>query len=244
MNNWLIPNWQAPANIHAAMTLRSGGFSVGEYDSFNLALHVGDDENAVLKNRALLKQALDLPYDPVWLTQTHSKIVVNADKTAPFTEADASYTNQANVVCAVMTADCLPVLMCSNDGLEIAAIHAGWKGLQAGIISNTLEKFQNKNVCVWLGAAIGANSFEVGLDVYHAFVDNNPAFATAFNAKNSEKFLADIYQLAKIELVERGVFNVVGGEYCTYSEPDKFYSYRRNAQTGRMATLIWRTENP
>ena len=244
MNNWITPNWQASANIHAAMTLRSGGFSVGAYDSFNLALHVGDDEDTVLKNRALLKQSLALPAEPVWLTQTHSKIVVHADKTAPLTEADASYTDQAGIVCAVMTADCLPVLMCSNDGLEIAAIHAGWKGLQAGIISNTLEKFKNKDVCVWLGAAIGANSFEVGLDVYHAFTDKNPACSSAFKQTSSEKFLADIYQLAKIELAERGVLNVSGGEYCTYTEQDKFYSYRKTAKTGRMATLIWRTETP
>ena len=244
MNNWITPTWQAPTNIYAAMTLRSGGFSVDEYDSFNLALHVGDDTDTVLKNRALLKQSLNLPSEPVWLTQTHSNKVVNAAETEPLTEADASYTDQAGIVCAVMTADCLSVLMCSNDGLEIAAIHAGWKGLQVGIISSTLEKFKNKDVCVWLGAAISANCFEVGFDVYHAFVDKNPAFTSAFRAKNSEKFLADIYHLAKIELAEQGVLNVSGGEYCTYSEVERFYSYRRTAKTGRMATLIWRTKTP
>jgi YfiH family protein len=236
----LIPDWDTPTNIHVAMTLRTGGFSTGVYDSFNLATHVGDDLTRVLENRQLLKKELNLPADPVWLEQTHSDIVIDAGQATTLQQADASYSDKAGVVCAVMTADCLPVLICTKDGQKIAAIHAGWKGLLAGIISNTLMALNSNEVLVWLGAAISARCFEVGEEVRAAFVAKSPDFAAGFRVTGNNKYLADIYQLARIELAARGIHAVYGGEFCTYTDKDRFYSYRRETQTGRMATLIWR----
>ena len=240
-NHWLTPDWDAPTNIHAAITLRTGGVSTGVYASLNLATHVGDDLANVSENRQRVKLWLDLPAEPVWLEQTHSNIVINAGQTTTLQQADASYTDKAGVVCAVMTADCLPLLICSKDGKHIAAIHAGWRGLLAGIISNTLAAFPSSDVLVWLGAAISAECFEVGLDVYQAFTKKSAQFASAFKQTSDDKYLADIYQLARIELAARGVHAVYGGDFCTVTEHERFYSYRRDAQTGRLATLIWRT---
>ena len=240
-NHWLTPDWDAPANIHAAMTLRTGGVSTGAYASLNLATHVGDDLFSVSENRRRVKEWLNLPAEPVWLEQTHSNIVINAGQTTTLQQADASYTDKTGVVCAVMTADCLPLLICSKDGKHCAAIHAGWKGLLAGIISNTLAVFPSLDVLVWLGPAIGVNCFEVGLEVYQAFTAKSTQFSAAFKQTSHDKYLADIYQLARIELAARGVHAVYGGDFCTVTEHERFYSYRRDSQTGRMATLIWRT---
>jgi polyphenol oxidase len=237
----LTPDWITPANIHAVTTLRTGGVSTGAYQGLNLATHVGDDLACVMENRRRIKDWLNLPREPVWLEQTHSNIVINAGLVTTLQQADASYSNQAGVVCAVLTADCLPVLICSTDGQEIAAIHAGWKGLLADIISNTVAVFTNRDVLVWLGPAIGANCFEVGVDVYQAFSEKYPPFSAAFKATGKRKFLADIYQLARIELAIHGIHAVYGGQHCTVTEHEHFYSYRRDSQTGRMATLIWRT---
>ncbi len=239
--HWLIPDWPAPANIHTATTLRTGGVSSGAYNSLNLAAHVGDDKDCVQENRQRVKDWLALPSEPVWLEQTHSNIVINAGLSTSLQQADASYTDTAGVVCVVMTADCLPLLICSTDGKKIAAIHAGWKGLLAGIISNTLTTLASKDVLVWLGPAIGAHSFEVGAEVREAFVTKFAPFAAGFVQISEHKYLADIYQLARIELAAHGVHAVYGGDFCTFTEQERFYSYRRDAQTGRMATLIWRT---
>lgn len=239
--HWLTADWPAPANIHALTTLRTGGISTGEYDSFNLATHVGDAAESVCKNRQLIKDWLELPAEPVWLEQTHSTIAIDAAQSTSLQQADASYTDQANIVCAVMTADCLPLLICSTDGQKIAAIHAGWKGLLAGIISNTLAALKTTDVLVWLGPAIGAASFEVGSEVREAFVGKFAPFAAGFKQISEHKYLADIYQLARIELAGQGVYAVYGGGLCTYTDKERFYSYRRDAKTGRMATLIWRT---
>jgi polyphenol oxidase len=239
--HWLTPDWPAPANIHALTTLRTGGVSTDEYGSLNLATHVGDDPEKVFENRQRLKDWLVLPAEPIWLEQTHSIIAIDAAQSTTLQQADASYTDQADIVCAVMTADCLPLLICSTDGQKIAAIHAGWKGLLAGIISNTLAALKTTDVLVWLGPAIGANSFEVGEEVREAFVEKFPPFAAGFKQISEHKYLADIYQLARIELAERGVHAVYGGGLCTYTDQERFYSYRRDAKTGRMATLIWRT---
>ncbi len=239
--HWILPNWDAPANIHAAMTLRTVGVSTGVYDSFNLATHVGDDTLRVLENRRLLKERLMLPNEPVWLEQVHSDIVIDATRAIGSPRADASFADKVGVVCAVMTADCLPVLICTRDGQKIAAIHAGWKGLLAGIISNTLTALASHDVLVWLGAAIGASCFEVGADVRAAFVAKSGLFAAGFVQTSADKYLADIYQLARIELAMRDVHAVYGGDFCTVTDKERFYSYRRDTQTGRMATLIWRT---
>lgn len=237
--NFIFPNWNAPPNVHAVMTTRIGGVSKSPFDSFNLATHVDDDLETVLENRRLLKTELNLPSEPFWLEQIHSNTVVEVSNDLILPKADASFTNQKNVVCVVMTADCLPVLMCSKDGEKIAAIHAGWRGLENGIIAKTIEALKAKDLSVWLGAAIGAECFEVGDDVRDAFLKKSADYSVAFK-KNNSQWLADIYQLAQIELAHLGIKNVFGGEFCTVTDAEKFYSYRREKQTGRMATLIWR----
>ena len=236
--HYLMPDWDAPDNIHVAMTLRTGGVSTGDYASLNPATHVNDDPNAVGENRAIIKQLLDLPSEPVWLDQIHSNIVVQADQ--PVTaSADASFTAQSGIVCAVLTADCLPLVFCSKDGEKVAAVHAGWKGLLAGIITNTVKALETNDLLVWLAPAIGAEKFEVGAEVRELFVGKNPDFAAAFRPYG-EKWLADIYQLARIELNSLDIIDIYGGEFCTVSDSSRFYSYRRDHTTGRMATLIWK----
>lgn len=239
--HWITPDWPAPANIHAATTLRTGGVSVAPYNSLNPATHVGDEAACVSENRQCIKTMLALPSDPVWLEQTHSNIVINAQQINSLQQADASYSNVSGVVCAVMTADCLPLLICSTDGKKVAAIHAGWRGLLAGIITNTVNALATTELLVWLGPAIGAACFEVGAEVREVFVAKSSAFAPAFTHTCDNKYLANIYQLARIELVALGIHAVYGGDFCTVTEQDRFYSYRRDTQTGRMATLIWRT---
>lgn len=237
---FLFPDWPAPAGVHAATTLRTGGVSIGPYASLNPALHVGDDPAAVMNNRRLIRAKLALPAEPFWLEQIHSSRVVKAGVAAGSPQADASYTDMPGVVCAVMTADCLPLLFSSVDGLRIAAVHAGWRGLLAGVIRNTVAALEAREMLVWLGPAIGADAFEVGEEVRAAFLQKSPLFAEAFKAQANGKWLADIYQLARIELNALGVKNLYGGHFCTVTEQDRFYSYRRDTVTGRMATLIWR----
>lgn len=238
--HWLEADWPAPANVHSVTTLRTGGVSEDSFASLNPATHVGDNLDSVYQNRKIIKFMLNLPSEPVWLNQTHSNRAVNAVATPSLQQADASYTDQPGVVCAVMTADCLPLLVCSNDGSEIAAIHAGWRGLLEGVIDNTLSTLNNNDVLVWLGPAIGPECFEVGAEVRDSFVAKSPDSALAFKQKNDEKWLADIYQLARIILAKLGVNKVYGGNFCTVTEAARFYSYRRDKDTGRMATLIWR----
>ena len=240
IKHWLVPEWPVPANIHAATTLRMGGVSQGPYRSLNPAAHVSDDNDRVRQNRRIIREMLDLPTEPVWLDQIHSNRAVKAVKTASLQQADASYTNESGVVCAVMTADCLPLLVCSTDGTQVAAIHAGWRGLLAGVINNTVAAMQQRNLLVWLGPAIGPDCFEVGAEVRDAFLEKSAEFNHAFKEQGKDKWLADIYQLARIELSALGIANVYGGTNCTVTEHERFYSYRRDTQTGRMATLIWR----
>ena len=240
IKHWLIPDWPAPANIHAATTLRTGGVSLGAFSSLNPATHVSDDNERVRQNRQIIGAMLDLPAEPIWLEQIHSNRAVKAVKTALLEQADASYTNESGIVCAVMTADCLPLLVCSTDGAQIAAIHAGWRGLLAGVITNTVVAMQQQDLLVWLGPAIGPDCFEVGPEVREAFLEKSVTFNDAFKQQGNGKWLADIYQLARIELAALGIVNVYGGTHCTFTEHEYFYSYRRESQTGRMATLIWR----
>jgi YfiH family protein len=245
-NNFIFPNWNAPDNVHAVMTTRIKAhppqppFKAGScYADFNLATHVDDNLENVLENRRLLKTELSLPNEPFWLEQIHSNVVVEASNNLILPKADASFSIQKNVVCIVMTADCLPVLLCSKDGEKIAAVHAGWRGLENGIISKTVEALKTTDLIVWLGAAIGANCFEVGDDVRNAFLKKSADYSIAFK-QNGSQWLANIYELARIELAHLGITAVFGGEFCTVSD-SRFYSYRREKQTGRMATLIWRT---
>lgn len=240
--DWIKPDWPVPANIHAATTLRDGGNSQPPYASLNLATHVGDCPEDVAENRRIVRQALKLPAEPFWLQQIHSAKAVpaTAGSEKPPIAADASFSRQAGVVCAVMTADCLPVLLADEQGQTIAAIHAGWRGLAAGIIDNTLKQLPAHRYLAWLGPAIGPDCFEVGDEVRAAFVQRHRAFATAFKKQGQSKWLANIYQLARINLWQHHIDQIYGGELCTVSAPDCFFSYRRDGQTGRMATLIWR----
>ena len=232
-----------PENVHAFTTLRTGGVSSGGYSEYNLADHVGDEPQAVRSNRAKLRDDLSLPAEPVWLEQVHSNKVVRADEISAgqIVQADASFTTKKGVVCVVMTADCLPVFICNQAGTEVAVAHAGWRGLHAGIISNTIKAMQSsaQQLLVSLGPAIGAGEFEVGDDVLTAFVDKNSANRSAFVATTKGHYLCDIYQLARTELESIGVDKIAGGNCCTYREEQRFYSYRRQPKTGRMASLIW-----
>ena len=245
-SEWLIPNWDAPDNIKAVMTTRQGGFSCAPFDSMNLGDHVDDDLHSVAKNRESLKQKLNLPNDPLWLTQIHGVTIANADQqNQGKVEADASIAHQSGSVCAVMTADCLPVLFCNQQGTAIAAAHAGWRGLHAGILEQTVKALNcpAEEVMAWFGVAIGAEYFEVGDEVREAFVSVQVEAEKAFvPSVNAGKWLADIYLLARLRLQAIGVRKITGGEYCSYKDKERFYSYRREAKTGRMASLIWMSE--
>jgi hypothetical protein len=240
--SWLSADWPAPEHVHAGTTLRHGGHSQGAYGAFNLAMHVGDSEQLVLANRQQLKAALNLSTEPAWLQQTHSKIVMRAEQVVDHVpEADASFTTQAGMTCVVMTADCLPLLVTDRQGSCVAAIHAGWRGLVNGIIEQTLSAMpvENNQLLVWLGPAIGPQAYEVGDDVRQMFIRHNKQAHQAFKQVDESHWLMDIYQLARQVLNRLNVEHIYGGEYCTFSETEKFYSYRRDKQTGRMASLIW-----
>lgn len=236
---WIEPDWPAPPGVRAASTLRRGGVSGGPYRSFNLGAHVGDDPGRVTENRRRLRAALNLPAEPVWLNQEHGKQVIQADVSSE-RNADAAFTCRPGVVCAVMTADCLPVLLCSKAGDRVAAVHAGWKGLAAGVIEAAVESLKGADLLAWLGPAIGSDAFEVGDEVRDFFVRKKSAFAAAFRETENTKWLADLYHLARIVLNDAGVSAVYGGGFCTFSNAADYFSYRRDRITGRMATLIWR----
>jgi len=236
-SNWLQAEWPAPAFIKAGISLRQGGVSKAPYDSLNIATHVGDDVDAVEQNRNMLV----LPNMPQWLEQIHSTqaVLLPCDITTP--KADASYTVEREVVCAVMTADCLPLLITDTKGSCVAAIHAGWRGLCDGIIETTIETLPAKNeeLLVWLGPAIGANVYEIGVEVYDAFTKNDAEAKQAFTSTSAQHWLFDIYCLAKQRLQRIGVRQIFGGDHCTLSEKEHFFSYRRDNITGRMASMIW-----
>ena len=222
-------------------TLRVGGKSEGKYNSFNLATHVNDETNSVHLNRDLLNQFL--PSSPYWLNQTHSADVIKLPSTA--FNADASYTTEKNTVCVVQTADCLPLLVTNIEGTVVASIHAGWRGLLTGVIENTIEKMNvsPNELLVWLGPAISRQHFEVGFDVKNSFCEKHIESENAFHLISDQKWLADIYVLAKIRLNLCGVSQIYGGsisdEYCTFANEVDYFSYRRDGITGRMASLIW-----
>jgi len=238
----LTPDWPAPPNVRALQTLRPGGCSAAPWDSFNLGDHVGDDPARVAANRAALRR--HLPAEPLWLQQVHGIAAVDAGKTANSGSgvvADAAFARQPDVVCAVMTADCLPVLFCDQAGSVVAAAHAGWRGLVGGILESTLVGMAvpAAELLAWLGPAIGPQAFEVGDEVRTAFLADDPAAATAFVALGAGKWLADLYALARRRLLRAGVEQIYGGGECTLSDRARYFSYRRDGITGRMATLIW-----
>lgn len=243
-NDLIIPDWDAPPTVKAIITTRNGGVSDAPYAEMNLGDHVGDAPDAVTQNRAILR--LMLPNEPAWLKQVHGVHVANADKLADgVIEADACVTHSANNVCAVMTADCLPVLLCNEVGTVVGAAHAGWRGLVSGVIERTVKAMNVPPVSLmaYLGPAIGPGAFEVGEDVRHAFMKHDPAAQGAFAPHGAEKWLADIYLLARQRLAALGITRIHGGDFCTYTDADHFFSYRRDGVTGRMASLIWLSDD-
>ena len=237
----LVPEWPSPPWVRACTTTRLGGTSEGCFSTLNLALHVGDDPTHVMDNRRRLSEALKLPAEPVWLKQLHGTHVVNAAVSESDCEADASFTRQAGVVCAVLTADCLPVILCESDGGQVAVAHAGWRGLLNGVIENCVRCLDcpGNRLLAWLGPAIGPTAFEVGEEVRGLFVTEDPNSSNAFKPSPGGRWFADIYELATQRLARVHVTEVFGGKWCTIEDAERFYSYRRDGVTGRMASLIW-----
>ncbi|MEO8383676.1 MAG: peptidoglycan editing factor PgeF [Betaproteobacteria bacterium] len=241
----IVPDWPAPSNVKALFTTRAGGVSSGAFGSLNLGAHVGDVAVDVEENRRRLRALL--PSSPVWLKQVHGSEVIDAalstsDGLLP-SSADASFTTQFDVPCTVLVADCLPVLFCATDGSGVAAAHAGWRGLHLGILECTVAAMKPKagNIFAWMGPAIGPSAFEVGEDVFKAFTEVTPQDAHAFKpiAGSTQKYFADIYELARLRLRRAGVAEIFGGQFCTVSDADRFFSYRRDGKTGRMGAVIW-----
>jgi polyphenol oxidase len=251
--NIITPRWPAPKNIHAFTTLRYGmGVSLPPFDQFNVGNRYseqGDAPSAVETNRKLLIEKFSLPSAPHWLRQVHSIEVLRFDAPATITGdfnrdepvADAAVTSQKNIVLSILTADCLPVLFCNMDGTEVAAAHAGWRSLAAGMLENTVRAMNSKpeTILAWLGPAAGPLAYEVGAEVYAAFVGQDSTAVTAFTVTRKGHWRVDLYQLARMRLNSVGVEHIDGGEHCTISEPDKFFSHRRDQRSGRMASLIW-----
>ena len=243
MNTFLIPDWPAPAGIRACVTTRANGVSVAPFDSFNLGDHVGDDPVAVAHNRQRLTQIFDV--QPAWLSQVHGVVVAPADP-QQIVEADASWTAMPGIACTVMTADCLPALFCDRAGTRVAAAHAGWRGLAAGVLEAAALSLNVEpcDILVWLGPAIGPKAFEVGGEVRDVFIKDMPHAGTAFVPSiNAGRFMADIYALARLRLARCGITAVYGGGFCTVTDP-RFYSYRRSPRTGRFASLVWIESSP
>ncbi|MEO8417136.1 MAG: peptidoglycan editing factor PgeF [Methylophilaceae bacterium] len=235
----IFPNWPAPANVQALQTTRAGGESVGPYASLNLGDRVGDIPLQVAANRQAFNRLV--PSEPLWLKQVHGVKVVDAATASGLPEADAAYARMPHAVCTVMTADCLPVLLCDEAGSVVGAAHAGWRGLLGGVIEATITAMHTSpsHLMAWLGPAIGPQAFEVGMEVRDAFVAQNAQAAQAFLPAPNDKWLADIYLLAKQRLCTMGVDRIYGGDLCTYTDQTRFFSYRRDGITGRMASMIW-----
>lgn len=239
--DWITPDWHAPANVRVLSTLRAGGLSTHPYASLNLAVHVGDRPEAVSANRLLLREAARLPAEPLWLEQVHGTDVIRHPGDTVPARADASVAFEPGRVCAVMTADCLPVVLTDREGTRVGVAHAGWRGLLDGVVAATIAALgaPPADLRAWLGPAIGADAFEVGSDVRTAYVERDPAAAQCFRPNQRNRFQADLYGLARLALAAAGVGAVNGGGWCTHRESERFFSFRRDGVTGRMATLVW-----
>jgi len=240
---FIVADWPVPAHVHAGVTTRAGGVSLGGYSSLNLGDHVGDDPTAVAENRHRLAHSLRLPDDPKWLAQVHGTNLVRADEVAGHVEADGAWTAAAGSVCAVLTADCLPVLLCDRDGRQVAAVHAGWRGLAAGVLQEAVATFTRNGIAAgqlfaWMGPAVSARNYEVDAAVYEAMCSPASAAVECFNPVRDGHWLCDLYALARFVLKAEGVQSFFGSEYCTY-EQGEFFSYRREPICGRQASLIW-----
>jgi polyphenol oxidase len=237
---WIVPDWDAPARVRAVSTTRAGGVSEGEYASMNLGFSSGDDAARVTRNRERLRAVL--PGDPPYLRQLHGIDVADLDLPAQGQRtADAAVTSVAGRVAGILTADCMPLLLADEAATRVCAIHAGWRGMAAGVIENAVHAMGGEpaSLHAWMGPTIGPDAFEVGPEVREAFVAVDPAAATAFAPGKPGKYMADLYALARQRLGRSGVVRISGGGFCTYHEPDRFFSYRRVAKSGRMGTFIW-----
>jgi len=236
-------DWAAPPSIQALTTTRTGGSSKAPFDTLNIGDHVDDDPRDVARNRKYVKKELKLPSKPIWLNQVHGARVaeVAKDTSGTIPTADAAVTRDRGCVLAVMTADCLPVILCSPEHSVVAAVHGGWRSLAADILQNTVTAMDcpPSSIHAWLGPAIGPDKFAVGDDVFNAFVAKDWQMADCFKTTDQQKFMADLYAIARRSLSTLGVEYISGGSHCTYTESDTFYSYRREAKTGRMVTLTW-----
>lgn len=241
----LTPEWPAPSTVHAAFTLRSGGVSAAPFDSLNLGIHVGDQEAAVAENRRRVRTQLRLPQEPAWMEQVHGTAVRDLDAPGPATgiAADVALTRRAGPVCVVQVADCLPVLLAARDGSAVAAAHAGWRGLAAGVLEATVRGLavEPGGLMAWVGPAIGQAHFEVGEEVRKAFLAHDPAAACAFIGNARGRWQCDLAGLARQRLAALGVATF-GGTWCTYADASRYFSYRRDGACGRMAALIWRED--
>ena len=238
--DWIIPRWPAPANVRALITTRAGGVSQGPFASLNLGLRTGDDPQSVSANRAQLEALL--PQPPRWLRQVHGATVVEGDSLPDAPEADACVARRPGTVCGVLVADCIPVLLADRAGTTVAIAHAGWRGLAAGVVESAVGRMAvaPRNLVAYLGPGIGPTAFEVGPDVHDAFVGRDARSQAAFAPHAAGKWLADLFLLARHSLQRAGVEDIHGGDLCTYSDAARFFSYRRERTTGRMAALVWR----
>ena len=234
------PDWPAPERVRAWVTERTGGVSAGQYATLNLALHVGDAPARVAENRALLKARAALPAEPVWLDQVHGATVLDLDRDV-LAPADGAVTARAGVVCAVLTADCLPVILADRAGSRVGVAHAGWRGLLNGVLQATVRALRAApaDLVAWLGPAISASAYEVGAEVREAYLARDPAAESCFAANRRGRWQADLYALARARLAAAGVTAVYGGAFCTFGEGKRFFSHRREAPCGRIATLVW-----
>jgi YfiH family protein len=245
MNSWLEADWPAPPGIRVISTFRGGatdGVSRAPFASLNLGDHVGDDPRAVAENRRRLREAMGLTSEPKWLAQVHGTEVVDLDAGGPSGAADASIARRDRMVCAILTADCLPIVFATESGDAVAAAHAGWRGLAAGVIEATVRSLAAppERLLAWLGPVISARHFEVGTEVREAFVARDSRAGDAFQPNARGRFMADLGMLARQRLTSLGVERIYGGGECTYARADRYFSYRRDGPTGRQATLIWR----
>ena len=237
---WIEADWSAPDGVVAGCSTRTGGTSSGPYESLNLGAHVGDDPDAVRENRRRLVAGCKLPAEPVWLNQVHGCEVISEPETGM--AADAAVTTQRGVICAVMIADCLPVLFCNDDDTQVGAAHAGWRGLAAGVLEHSVASFAvaPDRLQAWLGPAISQHAFEVGDEVRDAFVTHDSAAERHFEQNARGRWQADLYGLARQRLTAAGVERVSGGGLCTFREPSRFFSHRRDGNSGRMAAFVFR----
>jgi hypothetical protein len=238
----ITPDWPAPGGIRAAFTTRSGGVSQAPFDSLNLGMRIGDEVAAVSENRRLVRAYLQMPAEPTWLEQVHGAAVVRLEDPQSDPVADAAVTRARGHVCAIRVADCMPVLFAARDGSTVGAAHAGWRGLAAGVLEATVRQMAvaPAQLLAWLGPAIGPAGFEVGAEVRAAFVHLDAGAAEAFRPNARGRWQCDLYALARRRLARLGVGDIHGGGWCTYSTPERFFSYRRAGRCGRMAALIWK----